>query len=62
MDPIQNAYHRFESTRDQYVGRVDSILPLISSKFTALPPEFDCRESGTEISSEKVPSLAKYIH
>ena len=42
MGVVQYTYLRYESTGDQYVGRVVAGLPICSAKFSVLPPQFDC--------------------
>ena len=42
MGGVQDTYLRYEAAGDQYVGRVVCGLPISSSQFAALPPQFDC--------------------
>ena len=61
MGPIQDTYLRFESAGDQYVGRVVSGLPLSSSKFAAMPPEYLNAEDG-EIAFDLFPNLPQHMN
>jgi len=61
MGPIQDTYLRFESAGDQYVGRVVSGLPLSSSQFAAMPPEFGTVEDG-EIAFDLFPHLPQHMN
>ena len=61
MGPIQDTYLRFESAGDQYVGRVVSGLPLSSSKFAAMPPEYGTVEDG-EIAFDLFPNLPQHMN
>ena len=40
MGQIQNRYYKYEAAGDRYVGRILSGLPLMSEKFSMLPPHF----------------------
>ena len=42
MGVVQDTYLQYEAAGDQYVGRVVSRLPICSSKFSILSPQFDC--------------------
>ena len=61
MGPIQDTYLRFESAGDQYVGRVVSDLPISSSKFAAMPPEYLNAEDG-EIAFDLFPNLPQHLN
>ena len=40
---VESIYIQYEEAGDQYVGRVASLLPVLSPEFIALPPRFDFR-------------------
>ena len=52
---------RFELAGDQYVDKVVSGLPLSSSDFAVLPPDFESAEE-TDISFEMFPYLQTYMN
>ena len=61
MGPIQDTYLRFESAGDQYVGRVVSGLPLSSSDFAALPPDFES-EDECKLGFEMFSTLPSHLN
>ena len=64
MGVVQDTYLWYEAAGDQYVGRVVSRLPICSSKFSILPPQFDCCISDidhiTSTCFPNIPGCMKY--
>ena len=51
---VEGVYIQYEGASDQYVGRVASMLPLLSSGFIALPPRFLMETAEERVTLDKI--------